>query len=170
MHHRLAKANARVQHDSGLVHTQCLQVLRRLRQEVAHLRQHIALHGRDLHGLGFAVHVHQANAATGVRRHHLGRPESLLTLPAFMPAQGPDVVDDVDAQVQRSLHDTRLVAVQRDRHTKPDGLAQRQLRLGMLALPAQRDAQLHVVIGIPRRERHGRAEGRFRLGVEPLGR
>ena len=40
-------------------------------QEMIHLRDYVAHHGRQLHALRFAVHVHQTHPATGMPGHHL---------------------------------------------------------------------------------------------------
>jgi hypothetical protein len=55
------------------------------------------------------VHVHQADAARRVRRHHVERARL---------AQCPDVVDDVGAEVERLAHDFGLVGVDGDRHAQ----------------------------------------------------
>ena len=58
--------------------------------EAPHLKNNVAIHGRGLHGLRIAVHVHQADTASRVRSH-----DRLCT----RLTQRPDVVDDVGAQV-----------------------------------------------------------------------
>src|SRR6218665_1489638 len=68
--------------------------MRRHLQKSAHLRQHIAVHRCQLHGLRVAVHMHQANAAARMRRDD-GRSPGL--------AQRPDVVDDVGAHITSGL-------------------------------------------------------------------
>jgi hypothetical protein len=72
-----------------------------------HLRHHVPLHGRDLHGLGIAVHMHQADAALRVLGHD--RKGTRLS-------QGPDVVDDVRPCIQHGTHDLGLECVHRHRH------------------------------------------------------
>ena len=58
--------------------------------------------------------MHQTHTAAGVCSDRL-RSARL--------AQGPDVVDDVGAQVQRLLHELGLVGIDRDRHAQAHGIA-----------------------------------------------
>ena len=67
---RFAKADARVQHDAVCRYARIKQRLRRITQKVTHLRHSVARHRLRLHGLRFAVHVHQADTAARVRGDH----------------------------------------------------------------------------------------------------
>jgi hypothetical protein len=85
-----------------------------LGQKLNHLRNGIALHGRNLHALWVQVHVHQTHTAVGVARHHLH--------PCALPVgewllQGPHIVHYVSAHIQAGLHDFGFVSV--NRHWNP---------------------------------------------------
>ncbi len=127
----LAEADARIEHQApGLDATRphrgdaLAEEAADLVNDVVVLRVSV-LHGTGLH----AAHVHQADAACRVGRHHVQR--ARLT-------QGLDVVDDVDAQVERRAHDLGLVAVQRDRNAEPDRLAQHRQHTRQLVVERYR--------------------------------
>ena len=109
LRHSFAKANAGVYCDAVFCRTQSFKRGGLPFQESQHLRHHIALHRFGLHGSRFAVHVHQAHAAVGVRGYHRQRTGL---------AQRPNVVDDVCAQVKHGLHHLGLVGINRDGHAE----------------------------------------------------
>jgi len=79
-----------------------------------HLGQHVAAHGRALHGLRLEVHVHQADAAGGVLRQHrlsARAAQASSRAGAGRAAQRPDVVDDVGPLVEAGLHGFGFVGV-----------------------------------------------------------
>ena len=134
MRHRLAKTDARIQHDAVLHHTTAHQVASPLMQESSHIPYHFigtALHRLHLHGLGIKVHVHQTNAATAVLHHHL---LTVKPIRPTVPAQGMNVVDDVGARIEHGLHHLGLVSIHRNSHLETHGLPHHRKHAAQLFL------------------------------------
>ena len=136
-------------------------------------RRAVGIVGLLLHRARRAAHVHQADAAGGVRRHRLERARR---------AQGADVVDDVGAEVERRPHDFGLGGVDRDRAAEADRLAQHRQHPRELGLevdrigpgPARFAAQVEDVGAFGEQplaggEGTGRSQGRVAVG-ERVGR
>ncbi len=129
--HRLAEPDAGVQHDAIPGHALAVQGVGLATEEGLHRSHHVALHGLHLHGLRFAMHVHQAHPACSMARHCFQG----TRLP-----QGPDVVDDVRAQVQHRLHDGGLVGIHRNGHAPGHGLLHHRHHAGQFLLQGHRRA------------------------------
>ena len=104
------------------------------------LRHRVAFHRRGLHGLGFAVHMHQAYATCAVPGDHIARirMERRCVRSSATPAHGPYVVDDVCACVQGPLHDLWLVGIYGDGHTQGQCVLQHRLHTRPLIRRADR--------------------------------
>ena len=98
-----------------------------LAQERRDLRGDIAVHRLGLHRSRRAAHVHQADAAARVRSDEIERTRR---------SQRGDVVDDVDAEIQRDAHDLDLGRVDRDRNSEADRRCEHRPDAGELFLDA----------------------------------
>ena len=99
-----------------------MQLAGSLLQEESGLRDSIALHRKQLHGRRLPVHVHQTNAASTMACNDLCCSPRISRCVA--PAQCPDIVDDVNTEVQRRLHHAGLVGIDRYRHSQANSFAQ----------------------------------------------
>jgi len=104
-----------------------------------------------LSNAGFAVHVHEADAAGRVTGNKL---TAIQRIGGILPAQCPDVIDDVGPQLQASLHDAGFIGV--------DG--QGDAELERLAQHGQQAVQLLVHGHL-----HGTRTGGFGAQIQDVG-
>jgi hypothetical protein len=136
-----------------------------LAQEVGDLAHHVVVVGVALlHRLRLhAAHVHQADAAARMRGDEIERARL---------AQRLDVVDDVDAELERGAHHLGLVAVDRDRHAERHRGTQHRQHARQLILerhrlgagPARLAADVENVGAVPQQALAVR-DGTARTGV-----
>ena len=110
MLHRLAEAEARVQHYLDSAHARALQTLQSLNEKAAHFLNHILVNGIHLHRLRRSLHVH-ADVA-GLRLGH--------DAPHFIiGAVRRNVVHDAGAGSQRGAGHRRFSRVDGNGHLHP---------------------------------------------------
>ena len=125
----LAEADAGVEHDTIEGDAGNERGVAAVGEERGHVEHDIAVVRRGLHRARLALHVHQADAAHGVRRHGFERAR---------PLQGAHVVDDVGAEVERGTHHRGLAGVHRHRHAQRQRMAQHRQHARQLFVGARR--------------------------------
>ncbi len=123
----LAEADARVEADPALVDSRRDGEREPLLEEPLHVGDDVVVHRIRLHRPRLALHVHQADVAASVRddARELG-----------VGAQRGDVVDELDAELDRAARHRRLRRVDRDGRAGEVG----EHRLDALELLGRRDA------------------------------
>ena len=100
----LAETDAGIEPDTVRVHAGGHGNIRAFGEEVANLADHIFILRLVLHGFRLAGHVHEDD-----RNAQLGR---RFQRPRFL--QGPHIIPDISASLDRSTSDSRLECIHRD--------------------------------------------------------
>ena len=103
---RLAEADPRVEADELLRHARGDRERKPLLEKALHVRHHVVVRGVDLHRARLALHVHEAEIAARV-----GDDACELGI----ASESRHVVDELDAELERTTGNRRLGRVDRDR-------------------------------------------------------